>query len=88
MGCPKGRGRAIDGACLSGCKYYSPLILLPGLRLTDKRLYRRIFDLYVDQDIDFIDAHNTAHMEKWGLRQIFSYDLDFDRVAGIAYLEP
>ena len=41
-----------------------PIILLPGLRLTDKRLYRRIFDLYVNQDIDFIDAYNAIQMEK------------------------
>ena len=65
-----------------------PIILLPGLRLTDKRLYRRIFDLYVNQDIDFIDAYNVAHLEKWGLRQIYSYDLDFDRISGITRLEP
>jgi len=65
-----------------------PIILLPGLRLIDKRLYRRIFDLYVNQDIDFIDAYNTAHMEKWGLAEIYSYDLDFDRIAGIIRLEP
>lgn len=65
-----------------------PIILLPGLRLTDKKLYRRIFDLYVNQDIDFIDAYNVAHLEKWGLEQIYSYDLDFDRIAGISRLEP
>ncbi|MCL0046403.1 PIN domain-containing protein [Dehalococcoidales bacterium] len=65
-----------------------PIILLPGLRLADKKLYRRIFDLYVNQDIDFIDAYNTAHMEKWGLMQVYSYDLDFDRISGITRLEP
>jgi predicted nucleic acid-binding protein len=65
-----------------------PVILLPGLRLPGKKLYRRIFELYVDQCIDFIDAYNAAHMEKQGLARIYSYDSDFDRIADISRVEP
>jgi len=65
-----------------------PIILLPGLRLTGKKLYRRIFELYVDQNIDFTDAYNAAHMERRGLTRIYSYDSDFDRIAGISRVEP
>jgi len=65
-----------------------PIIFLPGLRLSGKKLYRRIFELYVDQSIDFIDAYNAAHMEKRKLAQIYSYDSDLDRVAGISRVEP
>jgi len=65
-----------------------PVILLPGLKLPGKKLYRRIFELYVDQNIDFIDAYNAAHMEKRGLSQIYSYDSDFDRIAGVRRVEP
>ena len=65
-----------------------PIILLPGLRLADKKRYRRIFDLYVNQDIDFIDAYNAVYLEKWGLAQVYSYNLDFDRISGITRLEP
>lgn len=36
-----------------------------------KELYRRIFELYVDQEIDFIDAYDAAPMEKQGLSQIY-----------------
>ena len=65
-----------------------PVIFLPGLRLPGKKLYRQIFELYVDQNIDFIDAYTAIHMEKRGLSQIYSYDSDFDRIAGISRVEP
>jgi predicted nucleic acid-binding protein len=65
-----------------------PVIFLPGLKLPGKKLYRQIFELYVDQGIDFIDAYNAVHMEKQGLTQIYSYDSDFDRIAGVSRVEP
>ena len=65
-----------------------PVIFLPGLRLPGKKLYRQIFELYVDQNIDFIDAYTAIHMEKRGLSQIYSYDSDFDRIAGVSRVEP
>jgi predicted nucleic acid-binding protein len=64
------------------------VILLPGLRLAGKRLYLQIFDLYVDLGIDFIDACNAVHMEKRRLTRIYSYDSDFDRIAGVGRIEP
>lgn len=65
-----------------------PVILLPGLKLPGKKLHRRIFELYVDQNIDLIDAYNAAHMEKQGLTRIYSYDPDFDGIAGVSRVEP
>jgi predicted nucleic acid-binding protein len=65
-----------------------PVILLPGLRLPGKKLYRQIFDMYVDLGIDFIDAYNAVHMEKRRLTIIYSYDSDFDRIAGLNRVEP
>jgi predicted nucleic acid-binding protein len=65
-----------------------PVIFLPGLKLPGKKLYRQIFELYVDQGIDFIDAYNAVHMGKQGLTRIYSYDSDFDRIAGVSRVEP
>lgn len=65
-----------------------PVILLPGLKLPGKKLYRQIFDIYVDLGIDFIDAYNAVHMEKQRLTRIYSYDSDFDRIAGVSRVEP
>ena len=65
-----------------------PLLKLRGLRLPGKRLYRRVFDLYCEQGISFADAYNAAYMEARGLNEVYSYDTDFDRIEGIARLEP
>ena len=64
------------------------VIFLPGLKLPGKKLYRQIFELYVDQGIDFIDAYNALHMGKQGLTRIYSYDSDFDRIAGVSRVGP
>ena len=40
-----------------------PLIELPGIKLPQKRLYRRVFELYTTQPIDYVDAFNAACLE-------------------------
>jgi len=65
-----------------------PVIFLPGLKLPGKKLYRQIFDLYIDQGVDFIDAYNAVHMGKQGLTLIYSYDSDFDRNGEVGRIEP
>ncbi len=47
-----------------------PLINLRGLRLPDKSLYTRAFDLYCGSKISFADAYNAAYMESRGLTEI------------------
>ncbi len=65
-----------------------PLINLPGLKLAHKRLYRRVFDLYTRLPIDYTDAYNAALLEQRKQRELYSYDTDFDHIAGIQRLEP
>jgi predicted nucleic acid-binding protein len=65
-----------------------PLIELPGIRLPHKRLYRRVFDLYAETNIDFVDAYHVALMEQQESIEILSYDKHFDRVRGIQRREP
>lgn len=57
-----------------------PLIGLPGIKLTHKRLFRRIFDLYTTHRIDFIDCYHAVLMEQRGERTLYSYDTDFDNL--------
>ncbi len=65
-----------------------PVIQLRGLRLPGKGLFEPAFQLYVDTEIDFVDAYNAATMQRGGLDRIYSYDADFDRVPGIRRVEP
>ena len=65
-----------------------PLIDLAGIMLPNKRLYRRVFDLYTSLPIDYVDAYNAALMENRKQSEIYSYDTDFDRIPSIKRLEP
>ncbi len=66
-----------------------PLLAVRGLRLARKRLYLRALDLYVAHSLlDFEDALTIAYMESEGIRELYSYDTDFDRVAGVVRIEP
>ena len=66
-----------------------PILTLRGLRLPQKRLYLRALDLYASSPfLDFEDSLAVAHMERQGVREIVSYDKDFDRVTGVQRVEP
>jgi predicted nucleic acid-binding protein len=65
-----------------------PILELPSVGLPQKARFRRAFALYVAQDLPFADAYHVALMNELGLRQIYSFDEDFDRVSGITRLEP
>jgi predicted nucleic acid-binding protein len=65
-----------------------PLLGLPGIKLPNKGMYSRVFELYTASSIDFIDAYNAALMENRKQPEIYSYDMHFDRIAGITRHEP
>lgn len=65
-----------------------PIIALRGLRLPRKSLYAKAFDLYCNSSVSFADAYNAAYMENRGITEVYSYDTDFDLVAGITRVEP
>ena len=65
-----------------------PLISLQGLRLPQRRAVLRALDLYVAYEIDFEDALIVAHMERGAVRNLYSYDRDFDQVPGVKRQEP
>lgn len=66
-----------------------PIVMLPGLKITQKRLYLRALDIYASHtDLDFEDAITIAIVERMEQAELYSYDTDFDRVSGITRLEP
>ena len=65
-----------------------PIINLYGFKLPQKRLYIRALDIYASKNIDFEDALIFAHMEKRQIKEIYSYDSDFDKLEELRRLEP
>ncbi len=60
-----------------------PILELPNLELEGKRLYRRIFELYLTTRVGFAECYHAALMEREGITDIFSFDRGFDRLPGI-----
>jgi predicted nucleic acid-binding protein len=65
-----------------------PIINLYGFRMPLKRLYLRALDIYASKNVDFEDALCFAHMEKRQIKEIYSYDSDFDKLEELKRLEP
>lgn len=65
-----------------------PLLTINNLHFPNKKLYPRIFELFSDKNIDYIDAYNAVLMQFKGINQVCSYDPHFDGVPGIIRFEP
>jgi predicted nucleic acid-binding protein len=65
-----------------------PLIELPGIMLPSKRRYRKVFSLYVDENLPFADAYHAVLMEQLNLTEIVTFDTDFDKIKGISRIKP
>ena len=66
-----------------------PVISLVGLRMPHKRLLIKGLDIYANyKDFDFEDAVSIAYMERDEIKEIYSYDRDFDSLPQIKRIEP
>jgi predicted nucleic acid-binding protein len=58
------------------------------LFVPDKDILADALVLYARKNIDFIDAYNAIFMKYQGLREIYSYDEDFETLEDIERKEP
>jgi predicted nucleic acid-binding protein len=58
------------------------------LSIPDKHIVADALVLYGRKNIDFIDAYNAIFMRYHGLREIYSYDEDFELMEDIQRREP
>jgi predicted nucleic acid-binding protein len=56
--------------------------------IPDKDVLADALVLYARKNIDFIDAYNAVFMRYHGLREIYSYDEDFEAIEDIERKEP
>ncbi|MEW6382305.1 MAG: PIN domain-containing protein [bacterium] len=66
----------------------TPILGLRGLKLSDKEIYRQALDIYTQKKVSFADAFNAAFAMRKGIKEIYSYDKDFDKLEGIARTIP
>src|SRR3989442_10603073 len=61
----------------------------PNLACPEARLIRLALDLYVEQNIDFIDAYHAYYLKQEGLLKIVTFDRKhFGRVNWLEIVEP
>jgi predicted nucleic acid-binding protein len=65
----------------------SAIISLRGVQLPNKRLYLAAL-LFAQTNISFADCFNAVAMRASGLDEIYSWDTDFDKIDGVARVEP
>ena len=58
------------------------------LSIPDKHIVADALVLYARKNMDFIDAYNAVFMRYHGLREIYSYDEDFELMEDIQRQEP
>lgn len=66
----------------------SPLVRLPGFRLSSRRAVLEALDIYSTHNIDFGDALIVASMQEASSQIVYSYDADFDRFQQITRHTP
>jgi uncharacterized protein len=59
-----------------------------GLRLPAKNLCIAALDLFIERNISYVDAFNALYMQSRHIREVYSWDTDFDRIEGITRIEP
>ena len=64
------------------------VLRMRGLRLPSKTLCIAALDIFAEQNISYVDAFNAAYMKAKGIKEIYSWDKDFDHFEGITRIAP
>lgn len=65
-----------------------PILTLPNIKIDQKQMFVRVFDLYTTLPIDYVDAYHAALLLNRDAVSLYSFDADFDRVPGLRRQEP
>lgn len=64
------------------------LVRLPNFRIENKSSVLRALELFGATNVDFGDAMIVASMQHAGVRNLYSYDRDFDQMDGVVRSDP
>ena len=65
-----------------------PILRMRGLRLPSKNICIAALDLFVQRNISYVDAFNALYMHSRNIKEVYSWDTDFDHLQGIMRVEP
>lgn len=64
-----------------------PILLSKNIIFENKALLKSTFDYYVDKNVSLADAYHATLMHKKNIKEIYSFDRDFDKFPQITRLE-
>lgn len=65
------------------------ILATPGLEVINGAIVGRALEIYLDQNVDFVDGHITALAEKLNISEIYSFDKKhLSRIENIKRIEP
>lgn len=65
-----------------------PIINLSGFKISFKKVFINALEIYAGSRIDFEDCLTVSYMKQKEIKEIYSYDRDFDKFSFIKRLEP
>ncbi len=69
-------------------KLLTSVININGLEIPNKKVLLRALKFFKETNTDWTDCLNAAVMKLEKIKEIYSYDRDFDKIPGIKRLEP
>lgn len=63
-----------------------PVISLENIMMSNKNIYKEVFRMFVGKNVDFEDAYQVALMGKKNVKEIYSFDEDFNKFPQIKRL--
>lgn len=69
-------------------EWVTAIVSLQGLVFSDKDLALNALDVYTEKRVDWSDAFTASQMLQGEITEIYSFDKHFDKIDGIARLEP
>jgi uncharacterized protein len=69
-------------------KIIIPLLTIKNLYFPSKNVFPDIMELFITENIDFIDAYNSVIMRDRKIDTIYSYDKHFDQLPDLLRQEP
>lgn len=67
--------------------FLEEILLISNIEVVDRPLIEKVLSLYKSKNIDVTDAYWIAVMEQEKIKEIFSFDRDFDKIKEITRLE-
>ncbi len=65
-----------------------PILALKELEIPHKPVYQQALDFYLKYPVSFSDAFNAAFMSAKNIKEIYSYDEDFDKIKELKRIVP